>query len=145
MRPPQLPTQRHEDTKAPREPLPACVEEAGKLIVDAAYVVHRALGPGLLESVYEVCLAHECAKRGLTVERQVTLPITYDNITFDSALRLDLLVNRLVVVEAKAVEEVLPVHQAQVLTYLRLSKLRLGYLANFNVPLIRDGLHRVVL
>jgi len=113
--------------------------------VDAAYAVHRALGPGLLESVYEICLVHELVKRGLNVERQVSLPVVYDSIRLDAGLRLNLLVEKQVVVELKAVELLLPVHKAQVLTYLKLSSHRLGLLINFNVSLIKDGIQRVAL
>ncbi len=116
-----------------------------KQVVDAAFAVHSALGPGLLESVYETCLAHELGKRGLGVERQLPLPVVYDGVLLEAALRLDLLVAGCVVVELKAVDQLLPVHQAQVLTYLKLSGHRLGLLINFNVPRIRDGIRRLVL
>jgi len=99
----------------------------------------------LLESVYEVCLEHELQKRDLVVERQVSLPVVYDGAKLDAGLRLDLLVGKSVVVELKAVEALLPVHQAQVLTYLKLTGHRLGLLINFNVPLIRNGIKRIVL
>ena len=114
-------------------------------MVDAAFAVHSRLGPGLLESVYEVCLAHELKKRGLKVERQVTLPVVYDEVRLEAGLRIDLLVGDCVLVELKAVEALLPVHKAQVLTYLKLTGFRLGLLINFNVPLIRDGVTRVAL
>jgi GxxExxY protein len=114
-------------------------------IVDAAFKVHQALGPGLLETVYEVCLAHELHRRGLAFERQVSFPITYEGLKLESGLRLDLLVERQVIIEIKAVESLLPVHQAQVLSYLKLSGLRLGFLINFNVPLIKQGLKRIAL
>lgn len=113
-------------------------------IVDAAYAVHSHLGPGLLESVYEVCLVHELTKRGLAVARQVDVPVEYDGIKIDSALRVDLIVEKSVLVELKAVESLLAVHAAQVLTYLKLTGCRLGLLINFNVPLIRDGIKRLV-
>lgn len=116
-----------------------------RAVVDAAFAVHKALGPGLLESVYEVCLTHELTKRGLDMARQLQLPVVYDGLQLDAALRLDLLVARCVVVELKAVETILPVHHAQVLTYLKLTGHRLGLLINFNVPLIRDGIKRVIL
>jgi len=114
-------------------------------IVNAAYAVHSQLGPGLLESVYEKCLAHAMRKRGLLVRRQVFLPIEFEGLTLPSALRLDLLVNDCVVVEVKAAEGLLPVHKAQLLTYLKLSGHRLGLLINFNVPLIRNGIIRIAL
>ena len=135
----------HQATKAPREPIPEGVNQAATRVVDAAFTVHSALGPGLLESVYEVCLAHELTKRSLKVERQVALPVSYDGIRLDAGLRFDLLVESCLVIELKAVETLLPVHEAQLLTYLKLSGYRLGLLINFNVPLIKDGIKRVVL
>ncbi len=134
-----------EETKTPREPLSPEVDAVARQIVDAAFKVHSTLGPGLLESVYEVCLAYELGKRGLKVERQVELPVRYDNIALDCGLRLDLIVGEAVVVELKAVEALLPVHQAQVLTYLKLSGHRLGLLINFNVARIKDGIKRLIL
>jgi GxxExxY protein len=131
--------------KAPIEPIPADLDRIARQVVDAAHAVHRALGPGLLESVYEVCLLHELAKRGLKVDRQVAVPITYDNVRLDAGLRLDLVVENSLLLELKAVETILPVHQAQVLTYLKLSGFRLGLLINFNVPVIRDGIKRIAL
>jgi GxxExxY protein len=113
--------------------------------VDAAFAVQSTLGPGLLEGVYEVCLAHEVKKRGETVERQIALPIEYDGIRLDAGLRLDMFISRSLVVEIKAVEMILPVHEAQLLTYLKLTGHRLGLLINFNVPLIRDGIKRIAL
>lgn len=99
----------------------------------------------MLESVYETCLTYELEKRGLTVKRQVPVPIQYDDIRLDEGLRLDLLVGNSLVVELKAVEKLLPIHEAQILTYLKLSKRRLGLLINFNVPLIKNGIRRLVL
>jgi len=113
------------------------------LIVDAAFAVHRALGPGLLESVYEVCLLHELNKRGLKVERQVSLPVVYDNLRLDAGPDLDLVVEKRAVVELKAVEVLLPVHKAQLLTRLKLSGHRLGLLGNFNSALIKQGTQRI--
>nr|VFJ55211.1 MAG: GxxExxY protein [Candidatus Kentron sp. FM]VFJ55799.1 MAG: GxxExxY protein [Candidatus Kentron sp. FM]VFK10976.1 MAG: GxxExxY protein [Candidatus Kentron sp. FM] len=113
--------------------------------MDAAYRVHSALGPGLLESVYEVCLCHELEKRAIPFQSQLVLPIVYDNVTLDAGLRLDLLVDDCLVVELKAVERMLPIHEAQLLTYLKLTDKRLGLLINFNVPLIKDGIRRMVL
>jgi GxxExxY protein len=138
-------SQRHEGTKAQRDPIPPELERIATLVVHAAYLVHKRLGPGLLESIYEVCLVHELQKCGLRVERQVPLPVVYDGIRFQEALRLDILVEGCFVVEVKAVEQLLPVHRAQVLTYLRLLGQRLGLLINFDVELIKDGIHRVVL
>ena len=107
--------------------------------------MYRALGPGLLESVCEVCLLHELNKRGLKAERQVLLPVVYDNLRLDAGLRLDLVVERRVVVELKTVEVLLPVHKAQLLTYLKLSGHRLGLLVNFNSALIKQGMQRIAL
>ena len=118
--------------------------EVSGTIVDAAYMVHRTLGPGLLESVYDQCLAAELKCRDLLVERQVGLPICYRNIQIDAGYRLDLLVEKLVVVEIKAIERLLPIHDAQLLTYLKLSGHRLGLLINFNVARIKDGVRRLV-
>lgn len=135
----------HQDTKTPRVAISSKTDEIATAVVDAAYAVHRALGPGLLEGVYEICLVHELVKRGLDVERQVTLPIVYDSIRLDAGLRIDLLIGQQVVVELKAIELLLPIHEAQLLTYLKLSGHRLGLLINFNVPLIKQGIRRMVL
>lgn len=135
----------HQDTKAQREEVPTEVNEAAAAVVDAAFAVHSTLGPGLLESVYELCLAHELEKRGRRVRRQLSLPVVYDGLRFDAGLRLDMVVDDCVVVEVKAVDHLLPVHQAQVLTYLKLTGHRLGLLINFNVPLIKHGIRRLVL
>ena len=116
----------------------------GKGVLGCALTVHRALGPGLLESVYETCLAHELTKAGFGFKRQLTLPVVYDGITMEAGYRLDLLVEDRVVLEVKAIETVLEVHRAQLLSYLRLGGYRLGYVLNFNVPLMRDGIVRLV-
>jgi GxxExxY protein len=126
-----------------RTPPSAELDRVGKQIVDAAIKVHRALGPGLLESAYEHCLAHELHQRGLMVGRQLPLPIEYDGLRLDAGYRLDLLVENSVVVEVKAVEALSRLHEAQILTYLKLSKLRLGYLLNFNTPMMREGIRRL--
>ncbi len=118
--------------------------EIAKEVVDSAYQIHTKLGPGLLESVYEVVLAHELRQRGLKVERQVPVTITYEGLRFDEGYRIDLMVEHLVIVELKSVDELRPVHKKQILTYLRLAKKRLGLLINFNTELIKDGTHRVV-
>ncbi|HET8839640.1 MAG TPA: GxxExxY protein [Flavobacteriaceae bacterium] len=123
-------------------PLTKEEEEIGKAIVNAAYKVHKSLGPGLLEKVYEVCVAYELGKAGCRIKRQVTIPIVYDGLIFEEGLRLDLLVNDLVIVELKAIEIVNPVWTAQVISHLKLTKLNLGYLINFNVPLIKQGIQR---
>ena len=120
-------------------------EEIAAKIVDSAYQIHKALGPGLLEKIYEVCLCHELAKRGLTCQRQVDLPILYDGIVFDEGLRLDMLVEKLVICELKAVDIVNPVWEAQLLSHLKLSGKRLGFLINFNVAVIKDGIKRMIL
>ena len=117
---------------------------AGK-IVDAAYTVHKILGPGLLEKVYEVCFCHELSKRGLQNKRQVDIPIVYDGINFNEGLRLDVLVEELIICELKAVDEMNPLWEAQILSYLKLTGKRLGFLINFNVPLIKEGIKRIIL
>ena len=127
------------------EPLSKREEEVAKQIVDAAYRVHKTLGPGLLEKVYEVCLFHELTKRGFNCQRQVEIPIFYDGITFDEGLRLDILVEDLIICELKAVDNMNPVWEAQVLSHLKLSGKRLGFLINFNVKYIKDGIKRIIL
>ena len=127
------------------EPLTPEIENIATATVDGAYKVHKALGPGLLESVYESCLAYELRKRCLEVRTQLDLPITYDGMTIETGLRPDIVIADLVVVEVKAVEQVHPVHHAQVLTYLKLMNLRLGLLINFNVPMISKGIRRIIL
>jgi len=124
--------------------LPSELERIGAVIVDAAFKVHCQLGPGLLESVYERCLLREIQKRGLRVERQVLVPIEYDGEILDDGLRIDLLVESCVVIEIKAIEKLLPVHEAQLLTYLKLSHHRLGFLINFNTKLLKEGIKRFV-
>jgi GxxExxY protein len=126
------------------EPIPPEVEKVGKAVLDAAFKVHTALGPGLLESVYETTLAYEIRKGGLLVETQVAMPIVYDNTKLESGLRLDMLVEKSVIVELKSVEKMKPVYEAQLMTYLRLSNVRLGFLINFNVPHLKEGLKRMV-
>ena len=119
-------------------------EKIGKQVIDAAYRVHKALGPGLLEKVYEICLCHELKKSGLVVERQLDIPIVYDGLTFEEGLRLDILVENKVIIELKAVELVNPVWEAQIISHLKLTGKRLGYLINFNVPLIKAGIRRYI-
>jgi GxxExxY protein len=123
---------------------PPLMESIGADVVDAAMKVHSSLGPGLLESVYEVCLAHELAKRRRKVERQRPIPVTYEGERLDAGFRIDLVVDELVVVEVKSVEKLLPVHLAQMLTYLRLGQFQLGFLLNFDVLRMKDGVKRVV-
>jgi GxxExxY protein len=125
-------------------PIPPEVERVGKAVLDAAFKVHTALGPGLLESVYETTLAYEVQKGGLLVETQVAIPIVYDKIKLESGLRLDMLVEKCVIVELKSVEKMNPIFEAQLMTYLRLGNVRLGFLINFNVPHLREGIKRMV-
>ncbi len=113
-------------------------------ILGSAIEVHRSLGPGLLESAYETCLAYELAERGINVERQKSLPVVYREVRLEAGYRLDLLVNGLVIVEVKAVERLLPIHDAQLISYLRLSGCSLGLLINFNVKLLKHGIRRLV-
>jgi|SRR5580765_4957842 len=113
-------------------------------IIEYSINVHKELGPGMLEGAYEICLMHELVRHGFSVERQVMLPIRYQGITLDAGYRIDLLVENSVIVELKAIDRLLPVHEAQLLSYLRMSDLRLGLLINFNVRLLRDGVRRVV-
>ena len=119
-------------------------ERIAKVVVDGTYTVHRKLGPGLLESVYSICLAHDLRKRGLNVEREVKLPIVYDGVRLEAALRLDMVVESRIIIEAKAVESLIPIFDAQLMTYLKLTGYQLGFLVNFNVVLIKDGLRRVI-
>lgn len=114
-------------------------------IIGAAIAVHRAMGPGLLESVYHECMLIELADAGIDVRTEVSVPMVYKNRTLKSRLRLDLLVNDLVIVEIKATDKLLPIHDAQLLTYLRLTGKRLGLLLNFNLPVLKDGIRRLVL
>ncbi|MBC7899706.1 MAG: GxxExxY protein [Saprospiraceae bacterium] len=111
-------------------------------IIGCAIKVHRVLGPGLLESAYEVCLAYELQKAGLKVERQVALPVFYEGIRLDAGYQLDIVVEGAVILELKAVERILPIHEAQLLTYLKLMNKKVGLLINFNVTLLRDGIRR---
>jgi len=126
-------------------PIPDEINTISKVVTDCAFKVHKELGPGLLESVYEICLYHELQKSGLKVTRQVNVPVVYDNIKFDAGFRLDLLVDNKMIVEIKAVDEMNPVFDAQVLTYLKLTKIRLGMLINFNSPVLKRGIKRLVL
>jgi GxxExxY protein len=134
-------------TRSPKRvyaPIPSEVEHVGKAVLDAAFKVHTALGPGLLESVYETTVAYEIRKGGLLVETQVTVPLVYDGEKLESGLRLDMLVEKNVIVELKSVEKMNPVYEAQLMTYLRLSNVRLGFLINFNVAHLKDGIKRMV-
>ena len=121
------------------------LEALATAVVDAGLTVHRALGPGLLESAYGHCLMHELLTRGISAQQQIPLPITYKDITLDAGYRLDLVVQSAIIVEIKAVEDLSPVHFAQVLTYMKLSGLKVAFLMNFNVALFKHGLRRLVL
>jgi GxxExxY protein len=116
----------------------------GKILVDAAFKVHTALGPGLLESVYHRCFSHELTLRKLKVQNQVDVPIQYAGLCLDSGLRIDLLIEDKIIVEIKAVEKMIPLFESQLLSYLRLPNRRLGYLINFNTKLIKDGIKRMI-
>ena len=118
--------------------------EIAKAVVDAAFKVHKKLGPGLLENVYEICLAHELGKSGLQAQRRAALPVRYDGIMVEAGFRLDLIVEESVIVEIKASEELHPIYRAQLFTYLKLTGKRLGLLINFNVQFLKDGLRRVI-
>jgi len=120
-------------------------EVIAEKIVDSVYTVHKELGPGLLEKVYEVCLCHELSKRGVKYQRQVDIPIVYDGIIFDEGLRLDVLVEDFIICELKAVDEINPVWEAQIISHLKLTGKRLGFLINFNVPLIKNGIKRFII
>ncbi len=120
-------------------------EEIAKIIVNSAFKVHRELGPGLLERVYEVCLAYEIKKAGLEVKSQIDVPIVSDGVVLKEKLRLDLMVENSVIIEVKAVELINPVWQAQIISYLKLTNNRLGFLINFNVPLIKNGIKRFII
>ena len=131
---------KHKGTKATEEE----TNEVSRKILGAAIEVHKSLGPGLLESAYEKCLAHEFSLRGLTFERQVRLPVIYKGMLLDCGYRMDFIVNEIIVLEIKSVEHVLPLHAQQVLTYLRLFGFWLGLLLNFNVEVLRQGISRIV-
>jgi GxxExxY protein len=127
------------------DPIPHKLNKLSKEIVDAAYKVHKNLGPGLLEKVYEICLCHELTKKQINYSRQVDIPIEYDGLTFDEGLRLDVFVEEQVICELKAVNEVNPVWKAQILSHMKLMNKRLGFLINFNVRNIGKGIQRFVL
>lgn len=120
------------------------LNEITEKIIGCAIKVHRSLGPGLLENTYEVCLAHELAKSGLRVRTQVGLPVIYDGIRLDAGYRIDLLVEEAIIVELKAVESFHPIHEAQVISYLKLSGKKIGLLINFNVKLLKSGIKRLL-
>jgi GxxExxY protein len=126
------------------EPISENTQRIGTAIIDSAFTVHKNLGPGLLEKVYEVCLCHELSKRGISTLRQIDIPIKYEGLTFKEGLRLDILAGDEVIIELKAVDQINPVWEAQVLSHLKLTGKRLGYLINFNVPLLKSGIKRIV-
>ncbi len=133
------------DNKEKYDSLPPELEELGKEIVDAAYKVHKNLGPGLLKRIYEKCLCHELSKKGIASERQVDLPFKYDGLVFEEGLKADVFVEKEIICELKAVDEMNAVWQAQILSHLTLIDKRLGYLINFNVTNIGRGINRFVL
>jgi len=124
--------------------IPAETERTGKLVLDAAYKVHTVLGPGLLESVYQIAMRHVLETGGRLVATEVKLPIVFEGMLLESGLRIDMLIEKCVIAELKSVEKMIPVYEAQLITYLRLSNVRLGYLINFNVPHLKDGIKRIV-
>ena len=132
----------HGDTEARRKLLH---EDLTERVIGAAIEVHRALGPGLLESAYEECLCHEFHLQGISFERQRPLPVEYKGVRLDCGYRIDLLVDGKLVVELKSIEQLLPIHEAQVLTYMKLARVPTGLLINFNVPLLKQGIKRFVL
>ncbi len=120
------------------------IEAIGKVVVNAAFKVHTELGPGLLEKVYEICLAHQIKKDGVSVTRQVDVPIVFDGLIFEEGLRIDLVAGGKVIVEVKAVDVVNPVWEAQVISYLKMTGMHLGFVINFHVPLIKNGIRRLI-
>lgn len=120
-------------------------EDAARHAIDAAYKIHVALGPGLLESVYETCMHHELSRRGLSVERQVSVPVVFEGLRLETGFRADMIVDHCLLLELKSVDEHQKVFEAQLLTYLKLTGLRIGHLINFNVPVIKQGIKRMVL
>lgn len=122
----------------------ADIEEVAKAIVDSAIRVHRTLGPGLLESAYQVCLAHELRKRGLHVDCEVPLPVVYDGVQIDVGYRIDMIIENCVIVENKTMERILPIHEAQLVTYLKLGHYKLGFLLNWKVAMMKDGIKRMI-
>jgi GxxExxY protein len=118
--------------------------QIGQIVIDSAIKIHKTLGPGLLESVYEVVLAHELSRSGLQVQRQVSIPIAYEDIHFDEGFRADLIIEKKVLIELKCVEKLHSAHKKQLLTYLRLTGTKLGYLLNFSESLMKSGIVRIV-
>lgn len=120
-------------------------EVVATAIVDAAVKIHKTLGPGLLESVYESCLCYELSKLGIPFRRQVELPVRYEDVLIETGFRIDVIADECVIVELKAVESIIPIHEAQLLTHLKLSNIRLGFILNFNVPLMKQGIKRMII
>lgn len=138
----------HDTTDTTKDGFPAVdpkIDRVARTVLDAAFAIHRALGPGLLESVYEACMAIELENRGMKFARQVVVPVAYLGRSIEPGFRIDILADDEVVVEIKAVERLMPIHDAQMLTYLKLAKKRLGLLVNFTVPLLKNGVRRLVL
>jgi len=137
--------QKHQNTKNHQnnyDPIPPEIDDIARKIVDSAYTVHKNLGPGLLEKVYEICFCHELTKRGLTYQRQVDIPIVYDGLVFNEGLRLDVIVENEIICELKALELMNPLWEAQILSHLKLTNKRVGFLINFNVINIGSGIKR---
>ena len=141
----EMETQRTQRAHEGREPIPEKTEQIARSVIGATVAVHRALGPGLLESAYEICLAHELERRGHSVLKQMALPVVYEAVKLEAGYRVDLMVDGALIVEVKSVDALAPVHEAQLLTYLRLSGRRLGFLINFNVVLLKQGVKRMIL
>lgn len=120
------------------------IEELGNLIIGSAIRVHKSLGPGLLESAYQKCLEYELRKIGLRVDSELSLPVRYETVFIDTGYRIDMLIEELIIIENKTTERILPIHAAQLLTYLKMKKCQLGYLLNCNVPVMKDGIKRIV-
>jgi GxxExxY protein len=127
------------------DPISKRVNATGTAILDAAFSIHKSLGPGLLESVYETCLIYELREKGYLIESQVNVPVFYKNIRIETGLRLDIIVDNSIIIEVKAIDKLAPIHEAQILTYLKLTGHRLGYLINFNTHHLKDGIKRLVL
>jgi GxxExxY protein len=127
------------------EPISKRINDTATAILDAAFIVHKSLGPGLLESVYETCLIYELREKGYLIERQVNVPVFYKNIRIETGLRLDIIVDNSIIIEIKAIDKLAPIHEAQILTYLKLTGHRLGYLINFNTYHLKDGIKRLAL
>ncbi|MBN1991171.1 MAG: GxxExxY protein [Anaerolineae bacterium] len=125
-------------------PIPEEVERVGRVLLEAGMEVHRSLGPGFIERIYEEALCHELTLRNTSFERQKTIEVFYKNVSLGEQ-RIDLVINDMIIVELKAVEKILPIHEAQLLSYLKATNLRLGFILNFNVPLFKNGIRRMVL